>query len=443
MRRALVVLLFLAWTPPADAAPIVSIEARSLVGPAPFEVTLTAVGTADSFAWDLGDGTTATGRVVTHRYETGQHTATVTASLAGESAQASAVVVAATITLSGPQAGTYGRRTVMRGQVRPALKGALIGLRAGDQVVGLAKTDAKGRFEFRPRLGHPADYVARFGSVVSNVVVPEIRPRLEVSLPRSRMIGRKLVLSARARPVNAGQLEVRIWRDGRRQRTQSSHTGTIRFRTNRPAQYVVQIVVHPEAGFARLVRTFKTNVYVPYLDLGARGASVRILEARLSHLRYALRGIDGSYGTDTYEAVLAFQKVHGLRRTGRVDPGLWRRLYRTGVPRARWARPRHHIEVDKRRQVLFEVERGRVVRVVHVSTGATGNTPLGRWRVYKKVHGWSWVLWYPMYFLRGFAIHGYPSVPAYPASHGCVRVPMWIAPKLFAANPYGQTIYVY
>ena len=63
--------------------------------------------------------------------------------------------------------------------------------------------------------------------------------------------------------------------------------------------------------------------------------------------------------------------------------------------------------------------------------------------VYRKVGGWDWVLWYPMYFLRGFAIHGYPSVPAYPASHGCVRVPMWIAPQLYSSMGYGQTIYVY
>ena len=84
-----------------------------------------------------------------------------------------------------------------------------------------------------------------------------------------------------------------------------------------------------------------------------------------------------------------------------------------------------------------------MTNVVHVSTGATGNTPIGRWQVYRKVAGWDWVLWYPMYFLRGFAIHGYPSVPAYPASHGCVRVPMWIAPRLYSENPYGQTVYVY
>ena len=86
---------------------------------------------------------------------------------------------------------------------------------------------------------------------------------------------------------------------------------------------------------------------------------------------------------------------------------------------------------------------GRAVGETMIVLMATGNTPVGRWRVYRKVPGWSWVLWYPMYFLRGFAIHGYPSVPAYPASHGCVRVPMWIAPRLYATNPFGHTVFVY
>jgi lipoprotein-anchoring transpeptidase ErfK/SrfK len=48
-----------------------------------------------------------------------------------------------------------------------------------------------------------------------------------------------------------------------------------------------------------------------------------------------------------------------------------------------------------------------------------------------------------MYFKGGFAIHGYPSVPAFPASHGCVRVPMWIAPSLFSGNDYGTTVVVH
>ncbi len=102
-----------------------------------------------------------------------------------------------------------------------------------------------------------------------------------------------------------------------------------------------------------------------------------------------------------------------------------------------------HVEVDKTRQVLFLVRGGKVVLVTHVSTGATGNTPLGLWHVYSKVPGWSWVLWYPSYFLRGFAIHGYPEVPPYPASHGCVRIPMWLAPVIYPQIPESSAIYIY
>ena len=58
-------------------------------------------------------------------------------------------------------------------------------------------------------------------------------------------------------------------------------------------------------------------------------------------------------------------------------------------------------------------------------------------------YGEPGVLWYPMYFKGGFAIHGYPSVPAYPASRGCVRIPMWIAASLFQTHEYGTTIVVH
>jgi lipoprotein-anchoring transpeptidase ErfK/SrfK len=165
------------------------------------------------------------------------------------------------------------------------------------------------------------------------------------------------------------------------------------------------------------------------------------VQRRLVELRYALPAVDGVYGLTTSQAVLAFQKVEGLPRSGRVDARTWRRLLAARIPRAR--HPGTHLEVSKGRQVLFAVVRGRVSLVVHVSTGATGNTPLGHWRIYRKVTGWDWVLWYPMYFLRGFAVHGYPEVPAYPASHGCVRVPMWVAPRLFREHGYGRSVYIY
>ena len=57
--------------------------------------------------------------------------------------------------------------------------------------------------------------------------------------------------------------------------------------------------------------------------------------------------------------------------------------------------------------------------------------------------GWDWILWYPMYFLRGFAVHGFPEVPTHPASRGCIRVPMWIAPRLYAQYSHGQLVRIY
>jgi hypothetical protein len=259
------------------------------------------------------------------------------------------------------------------------------------------------------------------------------------------MIGRRLRVVALVRPRGAGTLRMRVWRSGRelQPRTFGSRA-VLPLSTARMASYAVRIEVDPSGAFRPRRTTVRTTVHVPHLSRGASGPSVRILERQLAQLRYALRGIDTYYAYDTYDAVLAFQKVHGLARTGRVDPALWRRLRGAHEPRPRYRRGGRHLEVDKSRQVLFEVAGGRVVRVVHASTGATGNTPVGRWHVYSKVPGFlPSGMFYSSFFLRGFAIHGYSSVPPYPASHGCVRIPMWIAPKLFASNSYGEPVYVY
>jgi hypothetical protein len=154
-------------------------------------------------------------------------------------------------------------------------------------------------------------------------------------------------------------------------------------------------------------------------------------------------GIDGVYDSATADAVFAFQKVHGLPGTGSVDRRFWDVLRTTGPPAARVGSG-DHLEVDKSRQLLFEVRGGKVVSVTHVSTGATGNTPLGHWRVYAKGSGYNALGMYDsLYFLRGFAIHGYWSVPWYPASHGCVRTPIWFASGIYARWGVGASVYVY
>ena len=80
----------------------------------------------------------------------------------------------------------------------------------------------------------------------------------------------------------------------------------------------------------------------------------------------------------------------------------------------------------------------KLPRAIHVSTGAPGTpTPTGRFRVYRKQReSWSvpfrvWLPW-ASYFSAGFALHGYADVPPFPASHGCVRIPLSEAPTVYA-----------
>src|SRR3954452_12800278 len=129
--------------------------------------------------------------------------------------------------------------------------------------------------------------------------------------------------------------------------------------------------------------------------------------------------------------------------TGGVDARLWELIGTSGPPRARIPFG-DHIEVDKSRQLLFEVRAGRVVSVTRVSTGATGNTPVGHWHVYGKSPGFNAKGMYDsLFFLRGFALHGYVSVATYPASHGCVRTPLWFAPGIYSRWGIGASVYVF
>ena len=145
----------------------------------------------------------------------------------------------------------------------------------------------------------------------------------------------------------------------------------------------------------------------------------------------------------------AFQKVQGLERTGAVDTAFWVRLQNPRIPSPRYAEPADHIEVDKTHQVLYIVRGGKISLIVPVSTAGIAGyyTPEGRFAIYRKVTGYDpsplGVLLDPMYYNAGYAIHGNPSVPPYPASHGCVRVPNYVIYRLFGSEPYGETVYVY
>jgi hypothetical protein len=446
VRRAAVFLAALTLAPAARAAPpAVTVQATPASGAAPLAVTLTASGDAATYHWDLGDGTTADGAAVQHTYAAGRFTARVTATNAGgETAQATAVVTATGLTLAGPRSGRYQQLARFRGRLLPAAKGLRIGLYRGGQRIATTRTTRNGSFVVRGRVG-AADtrYTVRFAGVVSNEVALAVRPMLDTAFSGSGQLGRPLSLFVRERPSVAGLVTVRVTR-GSRIVAKRSFRGRARIHlaTGRAGAYRIRVTLQPEPGYLTARRALERIVFLPSLGPGSAGPSVYELDRRLHELHFALGRVDGYYGLDDLDAVTAFQKLHGLPRTGTVDARVWRELQRAEIPRARY--PGDHVEVSKGRQVLFLVRNGKVALVVPVSTGATGNTPLGHWRVYSRVPGYNAkAMYYSSFFVGGFAIHGYASVPPYPASHGCVRIPLWVAYRVFSLIDYGTAVYIY
>ncbi|MCE0535319.1 L,D-transpeptidase family protein [Kineosporia rhizophila] len=198
----------------------------------------------------------------------------------------------------------------------------------------------------------------------------------------------------------------------------------------------------------------------PTLKRGDSGPAVRTLQKKLNALGYWTGGTaDGQFGGNTEQAVLALKKVARLPRDGIAGPKVWRALADGVRPKARSSRG-HVIEVDKKRQVLKIVDDGRVRFTLNTSTGSgqqyssqgttrVASTPSGRYRVYRQIdgvrHAPLGVLYRPKYFNGGIAVHGADSVPAYPASHGCVRVSnaavdwIWNTGKM----PIGTRVRVY
>jgi len=183
------------------------------------------------------------------------------------------------------------------------------------------------------------------------------------------------------------------------------------------------------------------------LQLGSTGPKVTVLNARLGQLTYLRRGVDlPRFGARTHHAVVAFQLHAGLTADGIVGPQTRGALARAAKPRPRLTAAGRRIEVWRGRQLAYLVRDGRVRRTFHVSTGASGyTTPAGSFTVFRREErSWSvpYSVWLPWaaYFNGGIALHGHASVPTYPASHGCVRVPMPFARAVYRFAALGTRV---
>ena len=199
------------------------------------------------------------------------------------------------------------------------------------------------------------------------------------------------------------------------------------------------------------------------LQAGSKGVRTRAIQQALKDQHYDPGVVDGQFGRQVTMAVWAFQALHGLPKDGIVTPELEQQIL--AKPEQQMLRPElgpTHTEVDLTSQVMIVWRDGAPALITHISSGSEvpyceeteqgrncgdAVTPLGVYKYQRRIDGWRDAplgrLYKPVYFNGGIAVHGAPSVPARPASHGCVRTPMHIAEYFPSLVADGDTIEVF
>jgi lipoprotein-anchoring transpeptidase ErfK/SrfK len=160
------------------------------------------------------------------------------------------------------------------------------------------------------------------------------------------------------------------------------------------------------------------------------------------------------------QAIIAFQKMKGLSRTGTLTDSTVDGIMHATIPVPSDSIHAYHLEVDLDNQVLFVVDSNdRVVHTLPVSTGSGkrfhypgkgyeyARTPRGTFKIFREDTGWIksplGIMFDPMFIMGGFAVHGERSVPSIPGSHGCIRLPMSAIAELYRTTPMGTTVIVF
>jgi hypothetical protein len=264
--------------------------------------------------------------------------------------------------------------------------------------------------------------------------------------------GQEVVLRGRVRPAVPGEVLTLYAIRGKkaskkvRRKVRAGGRFVFRFKVGNPG--VVRLVVkHRRSPVQQAFRTPSRQITIVDWQAGAgeRGLKVLLLQRALLRHGFATP-VTGYYDDGTARGVLAFRKTNGLGRDGYAIKEVYAMLMRgQGAFRLRHPRAGKHVEFDWSRQVLVLARGGKPYRTYHTSSGTAATpTVFGSYRFYLQTPGTnSKGMVHSSYFIGGYAIHGYASVPSYPASHGCLRVPIPNALAIFEWIDIGDPIFTY
>jgi hypothetical protein len=196
------------------------------------------------------------------------------------------------------------------------------------------------------------------------------------------------------------------------------------------------------------------------LSIGSRGNDVKMVQQRLKDMHFEPGPINGTFTLTMTQAVWAFQHLMGVPGTkadGKVTPALWSQMQDPLVlnPQKDGA---NHLEIYLPMQVAVLYTNGQPSLITHISSGngrdwcsngvcGKAITPGGVYSFGRRISGWHQSdlgeMYNPVYFNYGIAVHGELSVPNYPASHGCIRIPMAVSQYFPSLVHTGDAVYVF
>ena len=358
-----------------------------------------------------------------------------------------------TVTLGvAPATVTYGQEVTVSGLVQPAAAQQPVRITIGGAPAGSVLTDASGAYTFAFKPARSGELVAHLqDGTRSESMRVVVKPRVSVGYGKpvpfeDVTLTVKVVPSSYAGTVTA---LVTHGSDTVCTRKVAARDGVAKFTLPLRAlgSFSVKLSLAASNGIAE--RTARTTLKVQgsRLSTGSKGPQVHGMLVALARLKFRVPNTGSTFTSQVADAVVAFQKAYGLSRDYVFGAACWKKLESAEVIKAKFSEPSTHIEVDKGRQIAMVVKNGAPCGIIAISSGATGNTPSGTFHIFIKSlwaqSNYDSKLFRSMGFYKDFAMHGYDPVPPYPASHGCVREPMWVAQWMYDQSWVGETVYLY
>ncbi len=200
----------------------------------------------------------------------------------------------------------------------------------------------------------------------------------------------------------------------------------------------------PEQGGDSTIRKL-WKVSFPALRQGQCGKAVVGFKKAMREMGY-IANSGSCYGGKTARGVLAYRKVNGMSRSMRSGAALVKAVYDgKGEYKVRYPNAGKHLEAPLSKQVLVFADGDKPTAIYPISSGKSSTpTVTGHFEFIRTEPGYnSHGMYYSFYFYGGYAVHGYESVPDYPASHGCLRTFIADQPEIYNRINFGEDIFIW